>query len=199
MPEEKAPDCHVTEAVTTSKEADKGFVWKVLGFFFADDVGAVTGSIMDDFVKPRMDQYKKQSRRKMQEFIADSLEDFIEMIFLGKTRKKISKDGSTQYWKMSNGNSIEEAMNKPKDAYYGLKAYVIEDRSKAEEALNEMKFICDRYNRVTVAEYYGVIGQPNTRIDSYYGWFDLVGVDVKRVPGGGGYVIDLPKPVSLNG
>lgn len=73
---------------------------------------------------------------------------------------------------------------------------VVETRHEAEAVLDQMYEMLDQYEMVRVADLYAMLGWSSTHTDQKWGWEDLQGSSVKMVRGG--YLLILPKPVSLN-
>lgn len=67
---------------------------------------------------------------------------------------------------------------------------VFETRSEAEVILFRMREILDAYGRVTMGDYYDLIGQPVHYMSVKHGWTDLTGASIRLEDDG--YVICLP-------
>lgn len=74
---------------------------------------------------------------------------------------------------------------------------IIDSRQEAEEVLDRMFDILGRYEEVSVADLYALVGIKATHVDTKWGWSDLRASGVGRVRGGGAYVLDLPDPEPL--
>ena len=84
----------------------------------------------------------------------------------------------------------------PKTSRHGVEEYVIEDRYDAAHVLNSLTEYADRYDSVSVADYYDLIGVPSQYTDNTYGWtLDSIS-RASIVPVRGGYVIKFP-PVEV--
>jgi len=73
---------------------------------------------------------------------------------------------------------------------------VIPSRADAEEVLDSMFEVLSRYDLVSVADLYDLVGMKSTHADQKWGWDDLKGASIRRVRHGG-FLLDLPKPVYL--
>lgn len=75
--------------------------------------------------------------------------------------------------------------------------YAIDNREDAVGVLTRLQEIADKYNSVTVADYYEMIGVQTEYTDNNYGWTieDLVRVNIIRTPSG--FVLTLPRTRSL--
>lgn len=67
---------------------------------------------------------------------------------------------------------------------------VLNTRAEAEEVIERMFDIVSRYESVTVADLYELVGVRATHVDNKWGWTDLRGAGVTRVKDG--YLLELP-------
>lgn len=81
----------------------------------------------------------------------------------------------------------------------GFEQIVISNRRDAEIVYDHMLDIIEKYDCVSVADYYdsfeGTINVQARFTDNDWGWFNLDNVGIHHVPGG--WMIDLPDPVKL--
>lgn len=75
---------------------------------------------------------------------------------------------------------------------------VIESRRDAEEVVEQMFNVLGRYGQVAVADLYDLCGIEPGHTDYKWGWTDLQGAQPRPIRGGGGYVLALPKPQTLD-
>ena len=76
-----------------------------------------------------------------------------------------------------------------------VRELVVETRGDAQNVLDEMFKLLDQYNAVSVSDYYELVGYTGKFTDNQWGWRNLNACGISRV--GGGYRIELPRPVSL--
>lgn len=76
-----------------------------------------------------------------------------------------------------------------------LDEVILMSRVEAEETLSQMFDILEKFEAVTVADLWEILGQTSQYTDNRYGWTDLRGSTVSRVRGG--YLLDLPRPELL--
>lgn len=76
-----------------------------------------------------------------------------------------------------------------------LDEVILMTRVEAEETLSQMYDILEKFESVTVADLWEILGQSSQYTDNRYGWTDLIGSNVSRVRGG--YLLDLPRPELL--
>lgn len=79
---------------------------------------------------------------------------------------------------------------------HNFKEVILEDRAEAEEVLTDMYGLLDRFQMVTVADVYGLVGEDSDFIDSKWGWTNLDGAKASRVRGG--YMLILPPTEELD-
>lgn len=77
---------------------------------------------------------------------------------------------------------------------------VLDSRMEAEEVLDRMFEMLDKYDAVTVSDLYEMCDISSNYTDNKYGWTDLPNnVGVTRVGGrNGGYLLNLPKPEPID-
>lgn len=78
----------------------------------------------------------------------------------------------------------------------GVTDYILEDRVEAAQVLTSLTEYADRYNSVSVADYYDSIGITPQFTDNNHGWTIETIVRASIVPVRGGYVIKFP-PVEV--
>ncbi len=59
-----------------------------------------------------------------------------------------------------------------------------------------MDLLLDKYDSVTVAEFYELCGVSGNFTDNKYGWTDIQGASVQRTRNG--YLLNMPKPEPLD-
>jgi hypothetical protein len=69
---------------------------------------------------------------------------------------------------------------------------VLDQRAEAEEVIDRLFDVVNRYESATVADLYELVGLSSTHTDNNWGWTDLTGAGVSRIRGG--YLLDLPEP-----
>jgi len=73
---------------------------------------------------------------------------------------------------------------------------VLATRAEAQEVIERMFDIISRYETVSVADLYELVGETPTPIDHKWGWSDMRGAGVTKTRAG--YLLDLPKPEPIN-
>lgn len=73
---------------------------------------------------------------------------------------------------------------------------VLETKGEADLVLDRLLDQVDQFGSTTVADLYELVGVTENFTDRNFGWKNLSGADIRRVRGGG-YMLILPRPVSL--
>lgn len=109
-----------------------------------------------------------------------------------------SRQDGRRYSNMYNNsrNEPEERRTSVRPSRYGVTEYVITDRYDAANVLTSLTEAADRYDNVSVADYYDLIGEPSQYTDNNYGWTidSIVHATIMTVRGG--YIIKFP-PVEV--
>lgn len=208
MAEEKThKNLHATEKRTTGKPLEQSKLKKAARVFFAEDADMIKGSIMDDYMAPRIKRAREDGVRKFKEFLFDSLMGIAEIILFG-TGKRRSGTGTYQgqrinYTRYSDGGYSESRYSRTDDepvmsrASNRVDEYVIPDYKDAKAVLSDLNGYIQRYKVASVADYYQLVGAKMTSTDYDYGWYDLSGTEVAYDPKSGGYFLRLPRPVPI--
>jgi len=73
---------------------------------------------------------------------------------------------------------------------------VLDQRAEAEEVIDRLYDVVNKYEQATVADLYDLVGLSSTHTDHKWGWTDLRGAGVSRIRDG--YLLDLPDPEPLD-
>lgn len=87
-------------------------------------------------------------------------------------------------------------MSRRARANFDFDEIILPTRVEADQVLERMFDLLDKYEIVTVADLYDLVGVDSNYTDEKYGWEDLRGADVDRLSRGG-YLLDLPRPEPL--
>lgn len=186
---------------------------KAATVFFSEDLDSIGNSIVDDYIKPRVEDFAKDSVRRTKEMIVDSISSAAEVFFLGDSKRKkksstgeyngqkvnvtyyTAYDSDNGYYYKKEADDIHDAVFDEQRRSTRLKRVRITDYKKAQEVLTMLIRLSKQHPYVTVAQYYQLVGMDTSKLDFYYGWKSFAGVRVISV--NGGYLIDLPKPIEL--
>lgn len=139
--------------------------------------------------------------------IRSLLDDVLDGIF-GTPKKK---SGSGIYYSSDRNHtpysslyrSVNKDKNKDKDngkwrkGDYTYADVAFETRAKAEEVFEDMKDALEKYDVLSIADYYDMSGLEAEPTDSYYGWTSLKNAKVERISGGY-FTIKLPRATPID-
>ena len=207
---EKPTEDKKIERVVTGKvkKQKRGFGKKVAETICEDDTRNVGSYVIYDVLIPAA-----------KDMLSDMVGGGMDMLLFGERRGGRGRSsrgsgrggGYTSYGSYYRGNDRDRDRRDSRDrdrgreremsnrgrAKHEFDELVIDNRGEAEEVLSRMAdFIVD-YDVVTVADFYDLVGVTQSFTDNKWGWDDLHGVKVIRARGGG-YIIDLPRPRSLD-
>lgn len=185
MVEDKKIKKVVSGEVKTKKKSGAS---KLKDAFIEDDAKNVGDYILMDVLVPAA---KKA--------ISDVVQDGIEILLYGETTARKRSTGSRISY-----NNYYSQPTRPRERdreRYDTKSYsyddiVLESRSDAEEVLNNMFDLIERYGMVSVADLYELVDISCKYTDNNYGWTDLGNASVSRVRDG--YLLKLPRAVPFN-
>lgn len=81
-------------------------------------------------------------------------------------------------------------------ASHSFDEIILETRVEAQEILDRLFDWLERYDQVSVAELYEMVGISSNFVDRKWGWTDLHNAGVSRA--GRGYLLNLPRPEPLD-
>ena len=175
--------------VKTKEKAGKKFVHA----FFGEDVENPGEYIVDNYLVPTGLRMLNNAGQTILKHASDGL----QMLLFGKVVNQ--NNGQTDYTSFSNGGqSIQQpTARRLVDA---VETFVFGTRVDAERVLNEMRGRIGTYGSVSVLDYYEMVGAPIDNMAYVFkdrAWTNLDSARVLSSPEG--FVIDLPRPISLRG
>ncbi len=161
----------------------KSGVTKFTDVFVSEDASNVKDYIFMDVLVPAV---KKA--------ISDIVTDGIDMILYGeaKSSKKRSSSGSYVSYRDYSSRDRRNDRVSTRRTGYNFDDIALDSRKEAEEVLERMDELIDKYGIVSVADYYDLVGETGSYTDNKYGWTTLRTAEVIRVREG--YMIKLPRP-----
>lgn len=75
------------------------------------------------------------------------------------------------------------------------RGYIISSRTEAEEVLDTLAMVIDKYEVVTVADLHEMLGLSSTMIDHRWGWIDVREAQIRQIRDG--WVLELPQPEEI--
>lgn len=141
--------------------------------------------------------------------VADAVSQGIERMIFGEARSSSRKPSSGVRQVTYPGgyvgyNSISKptpkegpsSLSKQARTFHNFDEIIIASRAEAEDVLERMYDILNRYEAVSVRDFYGLLNIEPSYTDEKWGWTELRGSSVTRVRTGG-YLVELPRPVPL--
>jgi hypothetical protein len=124
----------------------------------------------------------------------------IEKLIFGDSRRRpmspqSGPTGHISYNRYSMGNrqsGPQRAISRQARSRHNFDEIVLDQRAEAEEVIDRLFDVVNRYESATVADLYELVGLSSTHTDNKWGWTDLTGAGVSRIRGG--YLLDLPEP-----
>lgn len=86
-----------------------------------------------------------------------------------------------------------EVRNRPDD----LREVIVDSRGEGELILDGLKALIEEYDSVTVADLYNAARLPHSFSHRKWGWDNLARAQVVPIRGGG-YLVDMPRPIPLD-
>lgn len=140
------------------------------------------------------------------DLLFESLKEGIQRKLYGDSRPRVGTSSSirpvttvmrTAYNEMTKPKQVSRPDISPKArAQHDFREVSFADRSDAERVLAELEREIAEYEATTVSTFYELVGLNASYQDRVWGWEDIRGAGVRRLPGGG-FVIDLPNPKPL--
>jgi hypothetical protein len=175
-------------------------------FFLGSDTRSVKEYVLNDIFVPAI----KNTIVEAIYAVSDSIGGGFEMLFFGdrsaKRRANVHRDGQRSYVSYeSQYNSLRSGSTRGFQAGRMLAAararhnfddIILDNRGEAEEVLSYLVDLIVDYGSARVADLYALTGVNAEYPDNTYGWTDLRGASVVRVPNG--YLLDLPRPIALD-
>lgn len=130
------------------------------------------------------------------------IDDTISGLLYGSSRTRRTRDrkGGGGHISYSRYYDEKSSQRKPSPNYrsrYSFQDVVLDYREDAADVLDTLIEMIDVYEMASVADLYDMVGLPINHTDQDYGWTSLGDADVRQVRGGG-WLIDLPKPILLD-
>jgi hypothetical protein len=192
-PEEKKLEAVVTgEVVRRKKPLGRRFKETFLG----GDAKGVLGFVMLDVMIPAA-----------KDMMADAVSQGIERMLFGEARSTSRRprgggNGYVSYNRYSSNTPRDGRREEPRSVSRSARArhdfdeIILATRVEAEEVIDRLSDLVQRYESATVADLYDLVGVSGNYTDDKWGWTDIRGAAVQRIRNG--YLLDLPKPDYLD-
>lgn len=141
------------------------------------------------------------------DMIADAVSQGVERMIFGEARSTSRRSGVGSRNHGPGGyvsynryaqkrEEPSRGMSRQARATHTFDEIVLETRREAEEVLDRLFDMIEKYETATVSDLYELVGETSSFADEKWGWVDLRGAKVSRVRNG--YLIELPKPTALD-
>ena len=162
------------------KVKKKGGLGKVFRNIVSEDAKDVKTYLISDIVIPT---------------IKKTITDTVDMILYGGSRKNRLATSRVSYRSFYDEPRSRDVREPVTTVGYNYDDIIIPTRGEAEEVLSGMNDILDRYQIVSVADLYDLVGLTGNYTDNKYGWTNLRDADVQRVRDG--YMLKLPRALPI--
>jgi hypothetical protein len=140
------------------------------------------------------------------DMIADALTGGVERAIFGDNARyrggrSSGRSGRTDYHRISNSrpgyrDEPRREVSRRSRSLHNFDEIVLDKRVEAEEVLDRMDAWLDKYDSVSVADFYEMCGVSSNYTDNKYGWTDIRGASIQHVRGG--YLLRMPPPEPLD-
>lgn len=174
----------------TAKTKKKSDLHKFTDIFVSEDISNVKTYIFMDVLVPAM---KKA--------LSDIVTNGIEMLLYGESgRSKRSSSGSKVSYR-DYGRAYDDRRDRDRPSArtrsgYSYEEVILDSRTEAQDVLDELDAIIDKYGMVSVADLYEMVGITGVHTDNKYGWTDIRNASVVRIRDG--YMLKLPRPLPFD-
>jgi hypothetical protein len=171
--------------------------------FVAGDTTSVRQYVLMDVAIPAL-----------KDLFSDMVTQGFERLIYGESRPSTRRPGATSnyvsYNRFSNPTQATRVGMPPRDnnpagrpisrearSSHNFDEIIIDTRHEAEEVLAQLFDMLTRYESVSIADLYDLVGVDRNFTDEKWGWTNMAGASVSRVRSGG-YVLNLPKPEQID-
>lgn len=136
--------------------------------------------------------------------LSDAVSQGIDRLLFGESRSRNSnnKSGYTSYNRVPMNRNIPGStyndrrdMSRQSRANHNFDEIILADRAEADEVIERLRDLVDRYEQATVNDLYELIGITGSFTDDKWGWTDLRSAGVRTTRGG--YLLNLPRTEPL--
>lgn len=180
--------------IATATTRKKGLGTRIKESFVGDDARSVGEYVFFDVFLPAI-----------QNLVVEGFQKGVERLILGDSRPNNTRRASERRGGSNYTNHYRRAPEprSPRDRYderarsqHDFDQIVLPDRGQAEEVLDVMGDLLEKYDQVTLSDMYRLVGIRGSFMDDRWGWTSLRGATVRRVSDG--YVLELPSPIDLD-
>ena len=181
----------VKKVVNGTAKRRKNDARKFADIFIQEDIASVKSYVIMDVLVPAI-----------KNAVADIVTDGIDILLFGGTgRSKKNKPVSGSYtnyvsYSSSKDRHTSSGNNRSRERY-SYDDIELNSRGEAEEVLDTLIAMIDKYGEVSVGDYYEMCNLHGDFTDEKFGWTNLSNAGVERLRGGK-YIVKLPRPKPLD-
>lgn len=199
--EKKVEKVVATNVVLRKKPLGKRFA----EMFFGGDAQGALGYVVSDVLIPAA-----------KDAITDGITAGIEKALYGEARSSRTRGsrrtGRTSFTSYNRASSPSPLIRRDRDyereaprrresresSIYEYEDFVFATHMDAEEVIRKMHYYLEKYDKVTIGDLNGLVGRSvDDFVGEDWGWYDIKGARPVRNRGGG-YALQLPRPVELD-
>jgi hypothetical protein len=174
----------------------KPFRQKLSEMFVGDDAQTVGQYVFFEVLLPAV-----------KDTIVDVTSQGVERLFYGEVRtsnRRGPRPNSSNYTNYTSYSRYQtqaerrpqrdrKELSKRARATHDFDQIILKTRGEAQEVIDRLFDLVNRYDAATVADLYDLVGIGSDYTDDRYGWTDLRGAGATRLSRGQGYLLDLPQ------
>jgi len=202
-PDDKRPEKRILKVVDGSEggvvRRKKSSGSRLRELFLGDDPASVLEYVVKDVMIPAA-----------KDMITDAFAQGIERFFFGENARPRRRPTSgtsvfgntsqshTNYTRYSSSSSRpeERPVARRNRSSRDFDDIIIPNRGQAEEVLDQLKDIVDKYEAASVKDLYEIVGVDFHHTDAKWGWTNLEDARIRRVSNG--YLLELPRTEALD-
>lgn len=168
----------------SAKTKKKSEISKITDLFVPEDRENVKTFIISDIIVP---SFKKV------------ISDIVDMVLFGESRSKKSSNASRVSYRdyYDNKDRRNYSRSRSKTNYFSDDV-IVNSRGDAENILDNMDDLIDKYGTASVGDLYDLAGLDTEYTDYKYGWTNVRNAEIVRVRGGSEYAIKMPRTMALD-
>lgn len=183
---------HVESVVTGKvKKKKKSELSKAKDNFILSDMKSVSSSCVKDILIPAA-----------KNLIYDMVADGLNMLLYGETggNRRRSRDRDGSYRRFFDTVDDRKRSSRRSISRFDLDDVILSSKDEAEEVLDRMDDLIERYGIASVGDFKSLIGERSEHTDEKFGWTSFKSADIMRIRDGRdeGYLIRVPKPSSID-
>lgn len=185
------PDKKEVRKVTDARVRKQGLVKRLAKSIVEDSIETARERAIEDIIVPGF-----------KSLIFDTITEIFDVMLFGgggerqfrgsdrrySNSRKSEKASYSDYYQ--NGGSRREGRSR-RDSLYEPDEIIVDTRTEARNALDELDFTIRKYGQASVADFYDIVGVTGDWTDNQYGWMNLRGASIKPVRDG--FMIILPR------